>query len=265
MRQDPHAPRWNWPNGEQLNAAGLTQVQRFADNLKTHRPFPPDRRPEWLDDFVAYCLEDVPFYRRRSPPGSPFSSIRTCSREDLAPRVWDFVPDCQPLDELIVFSSSGTTGYPTQTPHHPASAACGIPLLERAIASADIQLPRGPEQMALTNIAAYRGAYTTAIVVSYLGEAGCIRVNLQPDDWRQVADCPSYLDRFWSPVMLGDPQAFAELMHVGIERPPHVLISCILALSDALASQLTARYGCPVIDLYALTEAGIVAAKSPQG
>ena len=65
--------------------------------------------------------------------------------------------------------------------------------------------------------------------------------------------------------MLGDPQAFAALEHIGIERPPQVLVSCIMHLSDALAAQLAARYGCPVIDLYALTEAGIVAVRSPHG
>jgi phenylacetate-CoA ligase len=265
MRQDPQAPRWNWPNGEQLNAAGLAQVRRFAAELETQPLSGPDRPPPWLDQFVAYCLEEVPFYRRRSPPGTPLDWIPSCSREDLAPRVWEFVPDVQPLDELIVFSSSGTTGYPTQTPHHPASAACGIPLIEHAIALIGVQFPRGAEQIAMSNIAAYRGAYTTAIVVSYLDEAGCIRVNLHPDDWRQPADCRMYLDRYWAPVMLGDPQAFVELSQVGVGRPPQVLVSCILQLSDALAVQLAARYGCPVIDLYALTESGIVAVRTPHG
>jgi phenylacetate-CoA ligase len=65
--------------------------------------------------------------------------------------------------------------------------------------------------------------------------------------------------------MLGDPQAFAALTSVGIERPPQVMVSSIMCLSDALAAQLAAHFGCPVIDIYALTEAGIVAVKTPQG
>lgn len=262
MRQHPQAPIWNWPNGEQLNEAGLATVQTFADNLAQPQDF---KYPAWLNDFVAYCLTDVPFYRRRSSPGTPLSAIPTCSRADLASKVWDFVPDSQPLDDLVVFSSSGTTGLPVQTPHHPASAACGIPLLELAIRSAGFAFPRGPEQMALTNIAAYRGAYTTAIVMAFLREAGCIRVNLAPDAWRQPGDCRAYLDRFYAPVMLGDPQAFAALAKVPIERPPELLISCIMHLSDALADQLAKRYGAKVIDLYALTEAGIVAMKTSHG
>jgi phenylacetate-CoA ligase len=117
----------------------------------------------------------------------------------------------------------------------------------------------------LTNIAAYRGAYTTAIVVAYLQEAGCIRVNLSPDAWRKAGDCAAYLDQFWAPVMLGDPHAFAMLLEVDIRRAPAVLVSCITHLSDAFAEQLARRYGAQVIDLYALTEAGIVAVRTPQG
>lgn len=175
------------------------------------------------------------------------------------------MPDSEPLDELVVFSSSGTTGYPTRTPAHPASAACGVPLLEQALAPIGVQFPRGPESMALSNIAAYRGAYTTAIVIAYLEEAGCIRVNLHPEVWRQSGDCNAYLDQFWAPVLLGDPQALAELEQVPMQRPPQAIISSIMHLSEGFARQLAARYGCAVLDLYALTEAGIVGVRTPHG
>jgi phenylacetate-CoA ligase len=265
MRQHPQAPSWNWPNGEQLDAAGLAKVQQFADTLRRPAFFGPGQLPEWLPGFVDFCLAEVPFYRRRSAAGTALLSIPSCSRADLAPRVWEFVPDSQPLDQLIVFSSSGTSGFPTQTPHHPASAASGIPLIELAIATTGVSFPRGPERIGLSNIVAYRGAYTTAIVVAYLQEAGCVRVNMIPDVWRAPRDRAAYLDHFWAPVTLGDPQAFMALEGIGIERPPQVLVSCIVEMSDAYAAKLSARYGCPVIDLYALTEAGIVAVKTPHG
>ncbi|HTN77168.1 MAG TPA: hypothetical protein VL096_18035 [Pirellulaceae bacterium] len=265
MREHPQAPIWNWPNGEQLNGAGLQRVRQFASELEEAQVLAADKQPAWLTEFVTFCVEEVPFYRRRSSPGAALSAVPSCSREDLSTKVWDFVPDSQPLDELIVFSSSGTTGFPTRTPTHPATAACGIPLIEAALAGAAVQFPRSADQMALSNIVAYRGAYTTAIVISYLQEAGCIRVNLSPEVWRQPRDCAQYLDRFWAPVMLGDPQAFAALESVAIERPPQVFVSSILHMPDAFAARLTARYGCPVVDLYALTEAGIVAVKTPHG
>ncbi|MEO2091505.1 MAG: AMP-binding protein, partial [Gemmataceae bacterium] len=106
---------------------------------------------------------------------------------------------------------------------------------------------------------------TTAIVVAYLREAGCVRVNLHPEAWHRPDDRQAYLDRFAAPVMLGDPQAFESLAGIGIERPPRAMVSSITHLSEALAADLTRRYGCPVLDVYALTEAGIVAVRTPQG
>lgn len=261
LRQDPHAPRWNWPNGEQLDAAGLERVERFAHALNARHPAPND----WLQQFTDFCVAEVPFHRRRIAPGTPFAAVATCSRADLAPRVWEFVPDGEPLDDVIVFSSSGTTGHPAQIPFHPATAAAGIPLLERALAATGVTFPRGPEGVALSHVAAYRGAYTTAIVIAYLKEAGCVRVNLHPEPWHNPDDCRTYLDRFAAPVMLGDPQAFEALAGVGIEYAPRAMISSITHLSDALAADLTRRYGCPVLDVYALTEAGIVAVRTPEG
>lgn len=264
MRQHPQAPAWNWPNGEQLNAEGLAEVEKFARELDAPRTAAPGP-PLWLSPFVDFCLTDVPFYRRRTPSGTRFESIPSTNRGDLSSRVWEFVPVSTSVDELIVFSSSGSTGHPAQLPFHPATAASGIPLLEQALRTTGIQFPRGAEQIALSNIVAYRGAYTTAIVVAFLQEAGCIRVNLHPEVWRQPGDCRAYLDRWWAPVMLGDPQAFQSLKHIRIERPPQAMISCIIHLTDALAGDLSARYGCPVLDLYALTEAGIVALRTSHG
>lgn len=265
LRQDAQAPKWNWPNGEQLDAEGLARVEQFASELHGPRRWTESAAPSWLDAFVTYCLTEVPFYRRRSKPGARFTDVPSCSRDDLAPRVWEFVPDDQALERLIVFSSSGTTGHPAQMPTHPATAACGVPMLEYAIREAGVTFPLGAGQMALTNIAAYRGAYTTAIVVAYLKEAGCIRVNLHEEAWHRSEDCRAYLDRWAAPVMLGDPQAFAALEKVAIENPPRVMLSSIMHLSDAVGQQLSARYGCPVIDLYALTEAGIVARRTRAG
>src|SRR5205823_3814733 len=41
--------------------------------------------------------------------------------------------------------------------------------------------------------------------------------------------------------------------------------SCTLTLTDALAAELSRHFGCPVLDVYALTEAGSVAVRGPRG
>lgn len=265
MRQDPQAPIWHWPNGEQLDAAGLARVEQFAVALAEAKPTSPGALPVWLDDFVTFCLTEVPFYRARSRSGTRFVDVPSCCRGDLAPQPWEFVPDSVPLDRLVVFSSSGTTGHPAQLPTHPATAACGIPLLEHALAPLGIALPRGVDRVAISNITAYRGAYSTAIVCAWLREAGCVRVNLRPEDWRTGGDCAAYLNRLAAPVVLGDPLSFAALADLDLRQPPRALLSSITGLSSGFAAELSAHFGCPVVDLYALTEAGIVAVGTRRG
>ena len=266
MRQHAAAPLWNWPNGEQLNQKGLERVQKFQRALREQPTQPPSATPDWLEGFIDRCVREVPFYRRRTPLTARFEEIPTCSRSDLAPRVWDFVPDSEPLEELVVFSSSGTTGQPTRTPHHPFSAACGIPLIEYALHELHgILLPRTVGEVAITNVAAYPGAFTTAIVVSYLDEAGCVRVNLDPSAWRTLSDREKYINSWRAPIWLGDPVAFGVLEKLEIDYKPQVIVSSILHLTDAFAEGLRNRYECPVVDLYAMTEAGIIAARTADG
>jgi len=269
MRQHPHAPIWNWPNGEQLNESGLSKVQSFARQLHSEQITTP-QRPSWLDDFVSFCASDVPFYRRRLGVHSHasrlcFENVTTCNREDLAPRVWDFVPDSVSLHEVIVFSTSGTTGHPARMLSHPATAACGVPMIERAIRHCGVGLPRGPESVAITNVAAYRGAFTTAIVVAYLEEAGCVRVNLDLSAWRQPSDCVRFINEWKSPVWLGDPIAYATMLKMDVDHAPKAIVSSIMRMPDLLGAQLQARFGCPVLDLYALTEVGILAVRTERG
>lgn len=262
MRQHAHAPMWNWPNGEQLNSAGLERVRRFAEQLTQLDLVNDWAEPVWLAAFADRCLQSVPFYRQRSRPGAAFIDLPTCRRADLAPRPWLFVPDDEPLDEVIVFSSSGTTGEPTRTPHHPFSAACGVPLLEQALRSLHgISLPRGVDQTAIANVAAYPGAFTTAIVVAYLEEAGCLRVNLDPSAWRHPEDRRLYLDAWPSTVWLGDPIAFGALEQVPLRHRPQAIISSIMHLPEGYGRRLSERYECPVLDIYAMTEAGIIAVR----
>lgn len=266
MRQHSSAPNWNWPNGEQLDERGLDKVNQFNEQLRSSNDLSGLAEPAWLEEFKEHCLELVPYYRQRSRPGTSFLDLPTCKRSDLAPRVWQFVPDNEPVDQLITFSSSGTTGHPTRTPHHPFSAACGVPLIEHALRSMHgIEMARGPENIAITNVAAYPGAYTTAIVVAYLQEAGCIRVNLDPSAWKEQEHRQQYLNAWRGPIWLGDPVAFGELEKIDLEYQPQAIVSSIMHLNEGYAQRLSQRYNCPVLDMYAMTEAGIIAVRDAHG
>lgn len=274
MRQHPNAPIWNWPNGEQLDEHGLEIVHRFADKLKNFYEGHTDKnsatQPNWLNAFTEYCTESVPFYRSRAlslgqTKHQTFAAMPTCCREDLAPKVWDFVPDDISLEHLIVFSTSGTTGHPTRMLSHPATAACGVPLIEAALRRESIAIPNGPEHVPITNVASYRGAFTTAIVVAYLKEAGCVRVNLHPSAWRSPEDRTAFINQWQSPIWLGDPIAFADFTKIETSYKPRAIVSSIMSMNPTLATQLSETYECPVLDLYAMTEVGIVAVNSHLG
>lgn len=266
MRQHPHAPLWNWPNGEQLDQQGLETVSAFARSLQQSKAWNNERPPDWLEDHIAFCQSTVPFYRRRARLGEAFQEIPTCSRSDLAPKPWDFVPDTAPLDQVIVFSSSGTTGHPTRTPHHPASAASGIPLLEHALRTRlGIELLRGTDHVAITNVAAYPGAFTTAIVVAFLQEAGCVRVNLDPSAWRNASDCERFINHWKAPIWLGDPIAFGAMQRLSLDHRPQAILSSIMHMTEGFQRKLESDFGCPVLDLYAMTEAGIIAVRNEHG
>src|SRR5262249_31081588 len=60
-------------------------------------------------------------------------------------------------------------------------------------------------------------------------------------------------------IYTGDPFAFEELARLNLAKRPRALISSATTLLAAQRSRLEAHFGCPVIDLYALNEAGPVA------
>ncbi len=114
-------------------------------------------------------------------------------------------------------------------------------------------------------MAAYRDAFTTAIVIAWLQEAGCVRVNLHPSAWRKPGDCEAFINHWRAPIWLGDPIAFEQMLQLDLDHRPRAILSSIMRMPDALDSKLTERYQCPVLDIIAMTEVGLLAVKTEQG
>ena len=79
-------------------------------------------RPAWVEAFAQKALSDVPFYRRYSGTDG-FHAIPAFSREDLVREPWSFVPDSMPLDDLILYHSSQTTGNRVTVLSRPAGGS----------------------------------------------------------------------------------------------------------------------------------------------
>jgi phenylacetate-CoA ligase len=265
LREHPHAPRYNYEAGERLTAEGLQRLRRFEADLETApRGWRPNELPPWVPGFAARCLRDVPFYRRGGG-ADDFCALPTTTRADLAREPWSFVPDDQPLDDLITYPTSGTTGHPLLVPSHPEAAARYVPLLRRALAQHGVRLEGGPGRVAVVLVGFQGRTYTFASVCSLLGEAGFVKLNLNPADWRDPADRARFLDACDPEVYSGDPLSFRELAQLPLRTRPRALVSTAMALLPAWRARLEAHFGCPVVDVYSLNEAGPVAAAGARG
>jgi phenylacetate-CoA ligase len=266
LEEHPHAPRYTHPGYNRLTPDGLRCAKAFADELRANPPaWKYGAAPSWLADFVAWCYRDVPLYRRHGPPPANFLDIPTTSRDDLNREPWSFVPDSQPLDDLVIYNTSGTTGHPLDILTHPDTLSLYIPLLQAAIAAHGLALIGGPERVAVVLVCFQKRTYTYAAVSALLDEAGFVKVNLNPDDWRDPGDRARFLDDCHPEIYTGDPLSFAELAKLPLQSRPEALLSTAMTLLPGLKQSLEARFGCPVIDLYSMNESGPIAVAEPDG
>jgi phenylacetate-CoA ligase len=96
-------------------------------------------------------------------------------------------------------------------------------------------------------------------VTPTLDEAGLVKINLHPDDWRNPGDRAKYMNALAPEIYTGDPLAFAELAALPLETEPRALLSTSMTLLPAMRERLETRFECPVLDIYSMNEAGPVA------
>lgn len=260
LREHPHAPRYTAECGHRLTAESLRRVRAFEAELRTTSPgWARGGYPDWLPGFVDLCLTEVPFYRRYGDAPARFEDLPTFDRADLSREPWAFVPDSQPLDGLIVNSTSGTTGHPLTILSHPVVGGCYTPLIKAALEAAGVTLTSGAGDVACVLVGWQQQAYTYPSVTPQQAEAGHLKLNLHPGDWRDPDDRARFLDDLNPEIYTGDPLAFAELMRLGLKARPKALVSTAMTLLPGLRRQLEAHFGCPVVDLYSMNESGPLA------
>jgi phenylacetate-CoA ligase len=270
LHESSHAPRFNHHCGDRLTPAGLARVRAFErERAADPLGWAPGSLPPWLTAFVAECFREVPFYRALGAPPADFHALPPTTRAELSREPWAFVPDPLPLDDLIVYNTSGATGHPLDILSHPESSSKYLPLLRAALAAHNVALNGGVDpltgdpRVALVLVCFQRRTYTYASVSAYLNGAGFAKINLNPADWRDPADRARYLDACHPEIYTGDPLSFAELARLPLTTRPKALISTAMTLLPGLRADLEFQFGCPVIDLYALNETGPIAASVP--
>lgn len=262
LREHPHAPIFRNQSGNRLTEADVERVRAFEREVLGAR-VEAEVSPPWLPEFLSRCYAEVPYYRRQGSPPSDLVDVPTVSRADLARDIARFVPDTAPLERLINFRTSGTTGHPLLLASHPVVAASYLAFHKRALRRFGITLQHGRGQVGVVLLGLQRRCFTYVSVTPTQDESGLAKINLHPDDWRRPEDRALYLDALAPEVIAGDPISLAEFASLPCEHRPRALLSTSMTLSEGLRARLEARFGCPVLDLYSLNEAGPVAVFDP--
>jgi phenylacetate-CoA ligase len=263
MREHPQAPRYRNHSGHRLSLAQRWQA-RARHALIAHRPLPrwvPGAPlPAWVARFVDRCRRDVPAHARTPMPVQPGSldDIPTMDRHALVSALAAHMPRDLPLDELICFSTSGTTGHPLRVPSHPRVACDYYAHHRRALAHFGIAPRAGSGQVGIVLAGFQQRCFTYVSVNPLQRDCGLAKLNLHPDEWRHADDRARYLDALALELISGDPVSLAELLCVGMRHRPRAVMSTSMALSPALRTDLERAFGCPVADLYSLNEVGPV-------
>jgi len=259
MREHPAAPRYRNQSGNRLLAEEVQQVRAYEhDILGAGFQWQPGSPPPWLQGFVEDVVAQVPYFRARGHVAC-FEDIATTHRGDLAADIAQFVPDPVPLQRMMNFRTTGTTGHPLVLPSHPVVAARYLAYHKRALARFGVQLRNGQGQMGVMLLGMQQRCFTYVSVTPSMGESGLAKINLHPDEWRHADDRARYIDALQPEVIAGDPISFATLLELAPRHRPRALLSVSMALSPGLRQALQQQFGCPVLDIYSMNEAGPLA------
>jgi phenylacetate-CoA ligase len=261
LREHAHAPRFNFPCGDRLNLSGLQHVQAFAQRVAGN----PHISLEECLECAGKWYKSVPFFRERGAFPGTWASLPTMGRDDIRRAPWALVPDDESLDDLLVYYTSGTTGSRMQVLSHPVTASSYLPLLERALQTVGVELGRGPETVAILNVCSQQRVLTHAAISSYLDQAGYVKINLNPTDWRTSADIAAYIDDLKPRIITSNPISLVEMARLPLTWKPQALVSTAMSLLPATRAYLERHFGCPVLDVYSMNECRFLAFRADAG
>lgn len=260
LREHPCAPNYRNQSGNRLDHDDVAALRQFEQYTLAAAPgWPATGKPAWLDAFVQRVFDDVPYYRAQGLPPRDFHQLPTTSRAELSADITRFVPDSLPLERLINFRTTGTTGHPLLIPSHPQVAGRYLAFHKRALHRFGIVPQHGQGQVGVILLGHQRQCFTYVSVTPTMGESGLAKINLHPNDWNDPADRARYLDAMAPEIIAGDPISFAELLRLSTHMQPRALLNVSMTLAAGLRAELEQRFGCPVLDIYSMNEVGPIA------
>lgn len=271
LQAHPHAPLFRNQTGARLSACARQRCF-WRGALLWHLPVPPPARPDrgppqWLQLWARrqWPRLSARIAQHARYPG--FEQISTSSRADLGAHLLQHshLAALQDLREpLICFSTSGTTGHRLRVPSLPSVAAEYRLYHQRALRAFDLRLKAGSGAVGVVLAGYQQHCFTYASVNPLQGDCGVVKLNLMPHEWRHPSDRAAYLDALAPELISGDPVSLAALAELPFQHRPLALMSTSMTLSLGLRQRLVARFGCPVLDIYSMNEAGPIAVYLPE-
>lgn len=264
MAEHPAAPLYRNRSGNRLLAGDLAGLADFErETLGTAINWQPGVPPDWVPALLADVHRRVPHFRARGAAPTSLADAPTIARADLARDIAAFVPDDVPVDRLINFRTTGTTGHPLLIASHPVVAARYLSFHKRALRRFGVKLRAGRGEVGVVLLGHQQSCFTYVSVTPMMDEAGLAKINLHPDEWRDPDDRARYLDALAPELLAGDPISFATLLDLPVSIRPRALLSVAMMLTEGLRDRLERRFECPVLDLYSMNEVGPIAVADP--
>ncbi len=269
ITQHPQAPKWNYVVGDRIEKQDIklldeTRRAVFKDRLESN-DIPPAPILEW----IGKKREHVWLFQSHLPQGFDLERdwlyVPTMSREDLATRIEEVVPFDSDLSRLIVYDTSGTTGHAIVIPYHPQTLAQNHGLVEFVLSRYGIYPEFGPDMVSCLNVGGHNTTVVFPNVFSIWNQAGFAKVNLNRNDWNSKEQAQKFFTEMKPSFLTGEPLGFAEMINWNLEIRTAAMVSTSVTLSDDLKKALEAKYRCPIIDWYSLTETGPIAYSCPEG
>jgi phenylacetate-CoA ligase len=260
MREHRHAPIYRNRSGHRLQPHEIAIVRAAEQEvLQASIDWQPAQPPAWVVEHVAYCCSQVPYYRRYGALPAKFTHLPTITRADLGRDVASLVPDDVDIERLINYRTSGTSGHPLLVASHPLVAAQYLAYHKRALRRFGVQLRHGQGQVGVVLVGCQASCFTYVSVTPTMGESGLAKLNLHHNDWRDPCDRRPYLEALQPELITGDPLSLSALLTVDPQIRPAALISTSMTLLPGMRHRLEQRFGCPVLDVYSMNEAGPLA------
>lgn len=256
LRQDVVAPKYNFQSGDRLQSHHLEWLKDYKRLCNNRVPIDKDKSPKWVNKYLKDCVENIPFYHGRK---LDLTSQPCLHRDSIRQEPWNFVHQQANLDELLVYSTSGTTGAAMDVNFSPSTQASWIVQLEEILKCYDLSLDVDVQKVAVALICNQEETLTYASMSTYLNGAGILKVNLNVKDWNHPDDRVVYLEKYNPQILTGDPIAFMALLELQPKLTPKMMVSSAMRLMPELQKKLEIYFDCPVVDVYSMTECRMIA------